>query len=98
MEQNQISIEQYLNSKINQKAQKVIGELSAKLFEAEAKAELLQELYNKSQKELEEVKGQVAAEEAKKNELEAKVTENTLPSTEETKSRDDAPDINVHKK
>jgi hypothetical protein len=56
------SIEQVLNAKINQKAQKVIGELSAKLFEAEAKAELLQELYNDSQTELQELKGQASIE------------------------------------
>lgn len=64
MEQQKISIEEYLNTKVSQKAQKKIGELSAQLFEAEAKAELLQELYNNAQKELEELKGQTPAEEA----------------------------------
>lgn len=64
------SIEQILNSKINQKAQKKIGELSAYLFEAEAKAELLQELYNNAQKELDELKGQTPAETAEAVEAE----------------------------
>lgn len=62
------SIEQVLNAKINQKAQKVIGELSAKLFEAEAKAELLQELYNNSQKEVKELKEKGSEKEESENE------------------------------
>lgn len=57
MEQ-QYSIEQVLNAKISQKAQQRIGQLSAQLFEAEAKAELLQDLYNDTQKQLNELKGQ----------------------------------------
>lgn len=62
MEQPKISIEQFLSSKINKKAQSKIGELSSQLFEAEAKTELLQELYNNAMKELEELKGQTPAE------------------------------------
>lgn len=62
MEQ-QYSIEQVLNAKISQKAQQRIGQLSAQLFEAEAKAELLQELYTNALKELEELKGQTPKEE-----------------------------------
>lgn len=79
MEQQQYSIEQILQAKINQKAQKKVGELSALLFEAEAKAELLQEFYNNATKELEELKNQVPDENQKKNDTPIKETENTPP-------------------
>lgn len=91
MEQ-QYSIEQVLNAKIHEKATRTIGELSAKLFEAEAKAELLQELYNQSQQELDALKAEKeAANEGKKNDTPAKETGSTPPSTK-VKSGDDTRD------
>lgn len=83
------SIEQVLNAKIHEKAKRTIGELSARLFEAEAKAELLQELYNNSQKELEELKGQVPDENAKKNES-TKETGSTQVKTVRAKNLEEA--------